>query len=264
MASPGLELERDGAVATVWLNRPEKRNAFDDTLASEIAACFTSLGADRTVRAVVLAGRGKAFCAGGDLGWMRRAADYSPDENLADAAGFQQAYESVDRCAHPVVGRLHGAAMGGGAGLVAACDIVVASPDAVLAFPEVRLGLVPGVIGPYVVRKIGASHARHLFLTGERIDAHEAHRLGLVHVLSERDGLDAAVDKVLGALRAGGPEGVRDAKRLVHELGDAADHEASLRIAREAIVRARASDDGREGTSAFLEKRTPGWVETHE
>ena len=148
MTTSGLHREQAGGIARVWLNRPDKHNAFDDHVAAELTACFEELAADQTLRAVVLGGRGPSFCAGGDLAWMRRVADYTHEENLTDAAAFQAAFEAIDRCPHPVIGRLHGAAMGGGAGLVAVCDIVVASTEAQIGFPEVRLGLVPGVISP--------------------------------------------------------------------------------------------------------------------
>lgn len=254
-----LVLERDGDVAHVVLDRPEKRNAFDDGLAARLADAFEALAAEPTLRAIVLAGRGKAFCAGGDLAWMRRVATYTHEENLGDAAAFQRAYEAIDRCPVPVVARVQGAALGGGAGLVAACDIAVAAADAVFGFPEVRLGLVPGVISPYVVRAIGARHARHLFLTGERFDVATAVRLGLVHRVAAPDRLDEVVGEVLAALCKGAPGGVRAAKRLVADLV-AADGDQQLALARAAIADARATDDGREGTSAFLEGRKPAWL----
>lgn len=258
MVDSGIQVEREGAVAHVWLDRPDKHNAFDDHVAAELATAFADLSADDAVRAVVLAGRGKSFCAGGDLAWMRRVADYTRDENMADAAAFQAAFEAIDNCPHPVVGRLHGAAMGGGAGLVAVCDIVIASEAARLGFPEVRLGLVPGVISPYVLRKIGFSNTRHLFLTGERFGADEALRIGLVHRVVAADAIDDAVAAVVQDVLAGAPQGVRGAKQLVFEM-DEATHTHQLELARRAIVDARASDDGREGTSAFLEKRKPRW-----
>ena len=260
MTTSGLERTQEDGIAYVWLNKPDKHNAFDDHTAAELKSCFDALAADHTVRAVVLGGRGKSFCAGGDLEWMRRVADYSQEENLADAAAFQSAFEAIDRCPHPVIGRLHGAAMGGGAGLIAVCDIVVASTAARIAFSEVRLGLVPGVISPYVLRRIGFAQARHLFLTAERFNAQKALRIGLVHRVVEAGALDDAVEEVLDDIRACAPQGVRAAKSLLFELAHA-DHERQLELAREAIANARASEDGREGTTAFLEKRKPRWVE---
>lgn len=257
--SDDLLLERDGDVAQVILDRPDKRNAFDDALASRLADAFEALGAEPDLRAIVLAGRGKTFCAGGDLAWMRRVASYTHEENLGDAAAFQRAYEAIDRCPVPVVARIQGAALGGGAGLVAACDIAVAAADAVFGFPEVRLGLVPGVISPYVVRAIGARHARHLFLTGERFDVATALRLGLVHRVAAPERLDDVVGEVLATLRKGAPGGVRAAKRLVMDLVGA-DEATQRAVARQAIADARASADGQEGTTAFLEGRPARWL----
>jgi len=254
-----IRTEIRGDVAHVRLDRPAVRNAFDDAAAAELAAVFRALEARTDLRAIVLGGEGKVFCAGGDLNWMRRVADYTRAENLADAAAFQKAFDAVDRCPLPVVGRIQGAALGGGAGLVAACDIAVAADDAVLGFPEVRLGLVPGVISPYVLRKIGMSHARHLFLTGERFDAAEALRIGLVHRVVPADALDQAIEAVLADLRSCAPEGIAGAKVLLRKLGDA-DTAEGARLAHEAITDARASKDGREGLSAFLAKRKPGWI----
>jgi methylglutaconyl-CoA hydratase len=249
----------DADVAHVRLARPEKRNAFDDHVAARLEATFEALGDRDDLRAVVLGGQGPVFCAGGDLDWMRRVADYTPEQNLADASAFQRAFEAVDRCPHPVVARVQGAALGGGAGLVATCDVVVAAADARFGFPEVRLGLVPGVVGPYVLDKIGASAARRLFLTGEVFDAEEARRIGLVHEVVAADDLDAAVDRVLAALRAVSPDGARRAKALVRDLAGAPDRDARGATARQAIADARASEDGREGTRAFLERRAPRW-----
>lgn len=254
-----IRLEITGDVAHVRLDRAAVRNAFDDAAAAEIVSVFEALGSRDDLRAVVLGGEGQTFCAGGDLNWMRRVADYSREENLADAAAFQKAFDAVDRCPLPVVGRIQGAALGGGAGLVAVCDVAVAAEGTVLGFPEVRLGLVPGVISPYVLRKIGMSHTRHLFLTGERFDAAEALRIGLVHHVVPLDQLDAAVDAVVADLRACAPEGIAGAKVLLRKLGDA-DVGEGARLAHEAITEARASKDGREGLSAFLAKRKPGWT----
>lgn len=255
-----LEITCQQGICRVSMNRPDVRNAFDDHLAQELAQTFLSIAQDESLRVVVLEGRGKVFSAGGDLNWMRRIADYSYDENLADAEAFQRAFEAIERCPVPVIGRIQGAALGGGAGLVAVCDIAIAAKDAVMGFPEVRLGLVPGVISPYVVRKIGLSAARHLFVTGERLDAVEAHRLGLVQVLCEADELDACVDRLAAQVSKGSPEAVRAAKQLAFDVAEADSAQAALQVAREAIAAARASEDGREGTRAFLEKRSPEWT----
>jgi len=250
---------REG-IAHVRLNRPDKRNAFDDQIAAKLDSAFEELGKTEDVRVIVFGGSGASFCAGGDLEWMRRVADYSREENLADAEAFQRAFERIDRCPVPVVGRIHGHAFGGGAGLVALCDIAVAESDTKFAFSEVRLGLVPGVISPYVLRKVGFSHTRQLFLTGERFGATKAREIGLVHHVVPMSQMDAAVDLVVQRLMECAPGGVRGAKALLHEIREA-DHETALRLAREAIADARASDDGREGTSAFLENRPPRWAQ---
>ncbi len=247
--------------AFVTLNRPDRRNAFDDVLAAAIAKTFDELSGDESVVAVVLAGEGSAFCAGGDLAWMRRAADYDEDQNLRDAAAFQRAFESISLCAAPVVARVHGAALGGGAGLVAACDIAIASEAATFGFPEVRLGLLPGVIAPYVVRAIGPREATRLFVTGERFDAAEARRIGLVHRVVPAAELDAAVERVLGSIREGSPVAVASAKNLVLDLEGSVDAEERLELARQAIADARASEQGREGVQAFLDGRRPTWKE---
>lgn len=261
-AHPLVDLVVTGAVAQVRLNRPGKRNAFDEHLAEALRLAFEGLSVRDDVRVVVLSGVGEAFCAGGDLAWMKRAAGWTHAENLADATAFQAAFVAIDRCPKPVVARVHGAALGGGAGLVAVCDVAVAASGTVLGFPEVRLGLVPGVIAPYVVRKIGVGQARRLFLTGERFDAALAERLGLVHGVVPLEQLDAEVHGVVSHLLQGAPGGQAGAKALVRALAALGDPTApdGLRLAREAIAEARASSDGREGAGAFLEKRKPRWA----
>lgn len=258
-AERSLQVEIRGDVAHVRFHRPQVRNAFDDVVAAELVAAFEEIAARDDLRAVVLGGAGDIFCAGGDLNWMKRIAAYTREENLADAAAFQAAFEAVDLCALPVVGRIQGAALGGGAGLVAVCDVAVAAEGTSFGFPEARLGLVPGVISPYVLRKIGMSRTRHLFLTGERFDAAEAHRIGLVHVVAPLADLDVAVEAVLKSVRACAPQALAGGKVLLRALQDA-DTAHSQALAREAITAARASTDGSEGLAAFLEKRKAGWL----
>jgi len=258
-SQPAIRLEIRADVAHVRLDRPAVCNAFDDATAAQLLALFRDLGERQDLRAVVLGGAGSIFCAGGDLNWMRRVADYGREENLADAAAFQEAFEAIDCCPLPVIGRIHGAALGGGAGLVAVCDIAIAAAGTRLGFPEVRLGLVPGVISPYVLRKIGLSHARHYFLTGARFDASEALRIGLVQGVVPEDELDAAVESVLRDLRQCAPQGIAGVKQLLRGLADV-DEATARRRAQEAITAARASEDGREGISAFLARRRPGWI----
>lgn len=255
-----IDIQRDGPVAFVWLDRPEKRNAFDDIMAGELEAAFASLEDDDELRVVVLAGRGKSFCAGGDLAWMRRVADYSREENLEDARAFQAAYERIDHFPTPVIARVHGAALGGGAGLLAVADLVVAEAETKIGFPEVHLGLVPGVISPYVLSKIGMSQARRYFLTGERFDARTAATMGLVHeVVVGEEALDDAVGAFVSKLCRVSPDGAVRAKGLLRAL-QYAEGEEALRIARKAIADARGSSDGKEGTRAFLEKRKARWL----
>lgn len=243
-----LRVERDGDVLRVTLARPETRNAFDAALVAELARAFVDVG---TARAVVLAGEGPSFCAGADVEWMRSSVGLSYDENVADATGLRRLLESVDACPAPVVAVVQGHAFGGGAGLVACVDVALAHERAVFAFSEVKLGLIPAVVSPFVLRTIGESAARRYFVTGERFDAATALRIGLVHEVS--DDLDATLARVLGELRTAGPRATRHAKRLVLERPDGP--ETARRIAER-----RASEEGQEGLAAFLERRAPAWA----
>ena len=242
-----LRVERDGPVLRVTLARPEKRNAFDAGLIAELAEAFADVG---EARAVVLAGDGPSFSAGADVAWMRASAELSKEENVAEALRLRRMLLSLDSCPAPVLARVHGAAIGGATGLVACADVAVAAEDTVFAFSEVKLGIIPAVISPFVLAKIGPSAARRYFLTGERFDAGTALVIGLVHEV-ESD-VDAACERVLRELLSGGPEAVRAAKRLVLDapLGD----DTAARIAER-----RASAEGQEGLRAFLEKRAPAW-----
>jgi methylglutaconyl-CoA hydratase len=242
----GLRVERDGHVLRVTLAKPERRNAFDAALIAELTDAFTDVG---DARAVVLAGEGQSFCAGADVEWHRASIDLSLEENVEDGMRLFRMCETIDACPAPVVARVHGYTLGGGSGLVACADIAVAAPDAVFGFSEVKLGIIPAVISPFVLPKIGA-HARRYFLTGERFGAETALRIGLVHELS--GDLDAAVDAVVADLLTAGPEAVRAAKRLVRERPEG---EQTAQIA----AGLRAGDEGQEGLRAFLEKRTAGW-----
>jgi methylglutaconyl-CoA hydratase len=238
-----LRVERDGPVLRVTLARPDRRNSFDADLIAELAEAFVDVG---RARAVVLAGDGASFCAGADVEWMRASAALSFDENVADANAMRHMFEAIDGCPAPVVVRVQGHALGGGAGLVAAADIAIADPDAVFAFSEVKLGIIPAVISPFALAKIGAGAARRYFLTGERFDAATALRIGLVSEVA--DPLDDAVERVVRELLSAGPLAARWAKRLVRERPEGAD------TARW-IAERRTSDEGQEGLHAFLEKR---------
>jgi methylglutaconyl-CoA hydratase len=242
-----LRTERDGDVLRITLARPETRNAFDAALIAELSEAFVDVG---KARAVVLAGEGPSFCAGADVEWMRSSVDLDYDANVADASALRRMLEAIDGCPAPVVARVHGHALGGGVGLVACADVAIADRAAVFAFSEVKLGIVPAVISPFALAKIGPSAARRYFVTGERFDAATALRIGLVHEVT--DDLDAAVEAVLGELRTAGPRAARHAKRLVLDRPDAA--ETARRIAER-----RTSDEGQEGLRAFLERRAPSW-----
>jgi len=244
--------------ATVTLNKPEVHNAFDDALIAQLTETFEALGRRADVRVVVLAANGKSFSAGADLGWMRRMAGYSEAENRADAEQLARLIHVLDSLPKPTVARVQGAAIGGGVGLVAACDVAVASEAASFALSEVRLGLIPAVISPYVIGAIGPRQARRYMLTAERFDAMEAKRIGLVHDTVPAANLDAAVDAVVAALLLGGPEAVRESKALARDVGGSPDDAVRADTARR-IARLRASPEGKEGVSSFLEKRKPRW-----
>jgi methylglutaconyl-CoA hydratase len=242
-----VRIEREGELVRLTLARPERRNALDPATIAELTAAFRDCG---EARGVVLAGDGPSFCAGGDVGWMRSAAGLSFEESVEDARRLRDLLDAVDGCPAPVVARVHGYALGGGSGLCACCDVVVAARDAVFGFTEVGLGLVPAVISPFVLARIGTGAARRLFVTGERFDAETALRIGLVHEFA--DDLDAAVDRVLAALLAGGPEAVRAAKQLAFGPADA-------EVAERVLAERWTSAEGQEGLRAFLEKRPPSW-----
>lgn len=259
MSAP-LRRERPRAgVARVVLARPEVRNAFDDALIAEVTAAFEELASDGATRVVVLAGEGKAFCAGADLAWMKRMVTWGEEENRRDAEALGRMFLAIDSCPKPVVGRIHGAALGGGAGLVAVCDVAVCADGTLLGTTEVRLGIVPAVISPFVVRKVGESHARRWFLTGERLDAEAALRAGLVHVVVPEAELDAEVDRVVDALLLGGPEALAVSKGLAKRMGRVPTDEA-LAEAAGIIAARRVSSEGQEGMEAFLAKRPPAWA----
>ena len=245
-----LRIERDDRhVLRITLARPDRRNAFDAALIAELAEAFVDVG---RARVVVLAGDGPSFSAGADGDWMRSSAGLSYDENVADANALRAMLEAIDACAAPVVARVQGHALGGGAGLVAASDVAVAHGDAVFAFAEVKLGIIPAVISPFALAKIGPGQARRWFLTGERFDAETALRIGLVHEVA--DDLDGAVERVVGELLSAGPRAARWAKRLVRERPDGPE------TARW-IAERRTSEEGQEGLQAFLERRPPAWRE---
>ncbi|MFL6645488.1 MAG: enoyl-CoA hydratase/isomerase family protein [Paraburkholderia fungorum] len=254
-----LNLGFAGQIATVTLNRPDVRNAFNETMIAEVTSAFAALDARDDVRAVVLAANGKAFCAGADLNWMKKMAAYSDAENRADAMLLANMLASIYRCSKPVIARVNGDAYAGGMGLISACDIVVAVESARFCLSEARLGLIPATIAPYVIRSLGEQASRRYFTTAEQFDCATAYRLGLVSEVVSAEQLDTTVQQIAQTLCANGPQAVRACKQLVrdiagHELNDAMIEDTAARIAR-----TRAGAEGREGVASFLEKRTPSW-----
>ena len=257
--SPIQILRPSAHVAEVWLNRPELRNAFNSEVIAALDAAFRELGADAQLRAIVLGGRGKAFCAGADLNWMRAMADYSWAQNKADASALAAMLWTIYSCPVPVVGRIHGDCYAGGLGLAACCDVLVAAEGLHFCLSEAKLGLLPATIGPYVVRAMGEQAARRYFLTAERFSAARAHALGFVHELVAPEALDARVAEIVAALVANGPAAVKASKKLVQDLAGR-EIDAALRDdTATRIADIRASAEGREGVSAFLDKREPSW-----
>jgi methylglutaconyl-CoA hydratase len=250
-----LRVEEAGGVLSVTLDRPEVHNAFNDELIAEAIELFGGIGAG-DARAVVLRGSGPNFCAGADLNWMSRMVHYTRDENIHDSAQLAKMYALINECPLPVVGRIQGAAIGGGVGLVAVCDVAIAARDAKFGLSEVKLGIMPAIISPYVIAKIGETHARALFLTGERFDAERALRIGLVHRVV--DDVDAAVDETIKQLMTSGPEAVRECKKLIAHVATN-DLTEAIPYTIEAIAARRVSDEGQEGMHAFLKKGKPPW-----
>ena len=255
-----LAFAQHGAVATLTLNRPDVRNAFNETVIAELTGAFRALADEPSVRAIVLAGTGPAFCAGADLNWMKKMAGYSDDENRADALRLAEMLRAIYTCPKPVIARVQGDTYAGGVGLVAACDIVVAVDTANFCLSEAKLGLIPATISPYVIRALGEQASRRYFITAERFPAAEAHRLGLVHELVNADTLDAKVNDITAALVANSPNAVRESKRLVREVSGAAVNDALLADTADRIAAIRASEEGREGVQSFLGKRKPNWL----
>ena len=252
---------RDG-IATVTLKRPAIHNAFDERLIAKLTQTFVELDDERDVRVVVLAGAGRSFCAGADLNWMRRMAAFDHDENLRDATALAAMLRALYALSKPTIARVHGAAYGGGVGLIAACDIAIAVPEATFALTEAKLGLIPATIGPYVIEAIGARQARRYFLTAERFAAAEALRIGLVHEVVDSSQLDARIDGIIGALRAAGPFAQLECKALIRGVAHRPIDADVISGTAGHIAAVRASPEGKEGVAAFLDKRTPAWIES--
>ncbi len=255
-----LRIVDQASVATVTLNRPEVRNAFNDEVIAELTQAFTELGQDPQVRAIVLAAVGPAFCAGADLNWMRRMADYSQAENLFDAAQLAEMLRVIFTCPKPTVARIQGDVVAGGMGLVAVCDMAVSADSANYSLSEVKLGLVPATISPYVIRAMGARAAHRYFLTAERFDAAEALRIGFVHAVVSAEQLDAQVAHITKALVNASPNAVRECKTLLHDVAGKDIDVALIAHTVQGIAGIRASAEGREGVQSFLQKRKPNWL----
>jgi methylglutaconyl-CoA hydratase len=262
--SDNLIVEKRNTVAIVTLNRPEVRNAFDDVLISNLTKVFLDIEKDDSVRVMVLTGAGSAFCAGADLNWMKRMAGYGYEDNLKDAQALAEMLKTLDRMTKPTVARVHGPAYAGGVGLVAACDIAIGSHDAEFCLTEVKLGLSPATISPYVVRAMGERLARRYFLTGEVIDAGEAYRLRLLSDVSSKEELDGAVNALLGHLVVGGRAAHAKIKDLVRTVASRPADDALIADTAKRIAEIRVSPEGREGIASFLEKRKPAWVKDFE
>jgi methylglutaconyl-CoA hydratase len=255
-----LLVESKGGVTTLTLNRPEVHNAFDETLIADLTTAFTAAANDASVRAVVLRANGKSFSAGADLNWMKRMAGFSEAENLADAKRLAELLRVIDTCPKPTIARVHGPAFAGATGLIACCDLAVAVTEAEFAVTEVRLGLIPAVISPYLIRAMGARQARRWFLTAERFSAEQALAMNLVHEVVSADELDPCVDHWLDAIRKAGPNALAAAKALVRAVDQSPDA-AIIEDTAKRIAGIRASAEGKEGVASFLEKRKPGWVQ---
>lgn len=263
MSEETIQIERRGAAAWVWMNRPEVHNALNGELIAELAQAFRALGEDAGVCSIVLSGRGKSFCAGADAESMRRLGAASPHENLENARALAEMFRAVGFCPKPTIARVNGAAIGGGLGLVCVCDVAVASHNARFAASEVRLGLIPATIGPYVVRAIGGRWARRLFLTAERITAAQAERIGLVHEAVAPEELDGRIEEIVNLLVAGAPGAQSAAKELIDTVANRPVTPELIEDTAVRIARIRAGEEAREGLSAFLEKRPATWTRGH-
>lgn len=251
----------DGHVASITIDRPELHNAFNEVVIQELTAAFKDAGGNTDVRAVVLRSEGKSFCAGADINWMKRMVDYSVDENIADATEMANMLRAIRECPKPVIARVHGACIGGGVGLAAACDMAVAVSDAVFCLSEVKLGILPAVISPYVLEKIGLGHMRRYALTAERFDGVEAMRIGLIaEAVADVSELDETVNQLCKHCCNNGPEAVTACKSVLQDVAAAPDWDTKQRLTVERIAERRVSAEGQDGLKAFLEKRKPKWI----
>ena len=255
-----LKLTIEGPVAHIWLDQPDSRNAFDDVVIAELTQAFIDVGAAPEVKVVILGANGPAFCAGANLNWMRRMADYTRAENIADAGMLAEMLRTIAECPKPTIARVQGDVYAGGMGLVAACDLAVSVDTAWYCLSEVKIGLIPATISPYVIRAMGARASQRYFLTAERFAAAEAHRIGFVHDVVAADALDAKVDEWVKALTGASPAAVRACKQLIADVAGREIDDSLIARTVEGIADIRASDEGREGVQAFLQKRKPAWL----
>ena len=260
MPFQALQIELTGPVATIWMNRPDLHNAFDEILIAELTAACIAIDEDKDVRVVILAGRGKSFSAGADLNWMKRAANNGIDDNLNDARALANMLRTLAEMKKPTIARVQGAALGGGMGLASACDIAIASTKAVFATSEVKFGIIPSAISPYVLRAIGARQASRYFQSAERIDANRAREIGLVHETVEAEALDAKVQEIVSALLQGGPLAQTAAKDLIRAVDGQMINQTLVEDTAHRIAHLRATPEAREGIAAFLDKRQPNWI----
>lgn len=257
-----LQLEQSNEVVTVWINRPDLHNAFNTQVIEELNTCFTHLHTRDDIRVVILAGRGKSFSAGADLNWMKQAGQASKEENQTDALKLAKMLQSLATLKHPTIARVHGIAFGGGMGLASACDICIASTEAKFATSEVRLGLAPSTISPYVIRAIGARQASRYFLTAERIDAEQAKKIGLVHEISTIDNLDSTINEIVQAILFGGPMAQQSSKELIRMVDQQEVTESLLIQTAQHIAHVRQGSEAKKGLNAFLNKQSPEWIKT--
>ena len=255
-----LKISTEGAIARIQLDQPDTRNAFDDIVIGELTQAFLEAGAAPQVKAIVLCATGPAFCAGANLNWMRRMADYTRDENIADAGKLADMLRTIAECPKPTIARVQGDVYAGGMGLVAACDMAISVDTAWYCLSEVKIGLIPATISPYVIRAMGVRASQRYFLTAERFTAAEAHRIGFVHEVVTADALDARVDELLKALTGASPAAVRACKQLIADVAGRDIDDALIARTVDGIADIRASEEGREGVQAFLQKRKPGWL----
>lgn len=256
-----LNVSSKNGVLTIELNRPDVRNAFNEVLIGELLEVFTRASTDDSVRVIVLRGSGKLFCAGGDLNWMKKSKELTGEANYNDTRRLTKMFDTMNSCSKPVVGLIHGAAIGGGVGLVSVCDYLVASEETVFSLSEVRLGIIPACIGPFVLAKIGESHARALFMSAERFDAKRAYEIGLVHELVKSpDDLNKAYERITSNLLQCGPNAMKAAKQLIRGIKERSSHPEKLEYAACMLADLRVTPEGQEGLGAFLEKRKPNWI----